>query len=462
MVGYDTFGSNTHQTGDATNHAGCWEMKRFIGIILTVGLLALSGAPVLAAIGLTDSYAAGDNSESLTWDRTQIRGQTWTAASSYQLAYVEIYMRRIGAPGDVVLNVRTMSGNVPSSTNLVSVQLAAGNVPIVNGWARFDIPAGTAVKIGGGSVYWWGVYAISGDQKSNYYAVRFDRGNGYKGGNVIDSSNGGGTWDTLATFDDLFRIYGDSPAVTAGTTPPPVVVFPPIAAPAPTLTPILTPLPTRIPALTPSPTPAPVPSPTPVLKPSPTPSPGAFPSATPAVASPSAPAATRVPSATPVTRPSPTVAATEVPPPAPVSTSPPAPPPVLSPPDPSPSMGGSESNSPALLIVLALIGGTITAAVAVRVLHNRGQVKSGSGRRVENMGSTGTGPARDSGLSHDSPAEPRAGLGEESPVIVPKADPGVQRLVLPKGSAVKAEIHLKPVPDPGKQDVGAAGEILKG
>lgn len=438
-------------------------MKRLTGIILTVGLLVLSGSPVLAAVGLTDSYAAGDNSESLTWDRTQIRGQTWTASSSYQLAYVEIYMRRIGAPGDAVLNIRAMSGNVPSTTNLVSVQVAAGSVPVVNGWTRFDIPAATGIKIGGGSMYWWGIYAISGDQKSNYYAVRFDRGNGYKGGNVIDSSNGGGTWDTLATFDDLFRIYGDSPAApTVGTIPPPVVVFPPIVAPAPTLTPILTPSPTRIPALTPSPTPSPVPSLTPVLKPSPTPSPGPSPSPTPAVVSPSAPAPTRVPSATPVTRPSPTAAATVVPPPAPVSTSPPAPAPVLSPAGPSPSGREPESDSPALLIVLALIGGSIIAAVTVRVLHSRGQVKSGSGRRVENRGTTRTGPARDSPTSDEAPAEPRAGLGEESLVIIPKADPGLQTLVLPKGRPIKAEIHLKPVSDPGKQDIGATGEILKG
>lgn len=96
------------------------------------------------------------------------------------------------------------------------------SIPGTNSWARFDIPTSTIIDIKAGSIYWWGIYAVSGAQEGHYYAVRFDKDNGYNGGLVTNWSSLKRIWVRSLDFDNLFRIYGDvaevTPVPTASTS----------------------------------------------------------------------------------------------------------------------------------------------------------------------------------------------------------------------------------------------------
>ena len=200
-------------------------MKRITGIIAVLALILISGVSVSAAESLKDSFATGDDNDSTTWAIAQIVGQTWTASSSYQLSSIELYMRRVGNPGNVILNIRTTTDGNPLSANLASIELVASSIPATNSWVRFDIPTSTIIDIEAGSIYWWGVYAASGNPEGNYYAIRFDKDNGYNGGHVTNWSSLKRIWAKSLGFDNLFRIYGEELITTMTVTETVTVVI---------------------------------------------------------------------------------------------------------------------------------------------------------------------------------------------------------------------------------------------
>jgi hypothetical protein len=365
-------------------------VKRFTAILsLVVITLVVSSVVVSAAAQIRDSFVTGDDNDSITWSPSQIIGQTWTASSSYQLSYLEIYMRRVGNPGSVVLLGRTTTGGDPSNTDAISLTLAANNIPLVNGWVRFDLPTASLINIDPGSVYWWGIYTDKGDEKGNYYAIRGDKDNGYAGGTAKNSlaTAAGNRLDTIPGLDNLFRIYGDA-----------------IISPSPT--PILTIIPTK--TLTVQ---------TATILPLPT-----------------------------VTIPTPT----STPPLTPTLT-----------PTPGPTIPTSKSSSPELFIVLGIIVCCLGLAGAVHVLNRKAKhakpLKDNYG--IKNVDIKSIEVTGDSGLSGEASSDPNTVLQAGNLQIQPKSDLGMQRLVLPKSNPIKIEICLKPVSDPGKQDITDAGLI---
>ncbi len=194
-------------------------MSRLTSIIslVSVFIIAFSGISVSAVSSLKDYYSTGDDNDSSLWMSYQIRGQTWTASSSYQLSYIEIYMCRVGNPSDVILYFRNTSDESPSATNLFSVQLSASNISTDKSWVRFDLPIGTAININTGSVYWWGISTVSDNSKSDYYVIRFDKDDGYNGGSVINSDDAGKNWVKSSGYDSLFQIYGEEAATETVT-----------------------------------------------------------------------------------------------------------------------------------------------------------------------------------------------------------------------------------------------------
>jgi hypothetical protein len=349
-------------------------VKRFAGIlVLVILVLIISSEAVLAASDLKDSFVTGDDSDSTTWSPSQIIGQTWTASSSYQLSYLEIYMRRVGNPGNAVLLGRTTTSGNPSSNNSFNLTLPASNVPLVNSWVRFDLPTTLIINISSGSVYWWGIYADGGDQRSNYYAIRFDSDNGYAGGTVKNSlAMAAGTgWDTTPDFDNLFGIFGDALI-------PPISTTVPTIPPAPTVT-----------GLT----------------------------------------ATMIPLST-VIIPTPTLI-------------------------PTPMSPTSESHSPVLLVILGIIAGFLGLVSVVYAITRKPKPIAPA------MNSYGINVIGDSRLSCEASSESQSVLQQGNVQIQPNSDPGAQKLVLPKSNAIKFEISLNPVSDPGKQDIGDAGSNLE-
>jgi hypothetical protein len=51
----------------------------------------------------------------------------------------------------------------------------------------------------------------------------------------------------------------------------------------------------------------------------------------------------------------------------------------------------------------------------------------------------------------------QAVLQQGNVIILPKSDPGTQKLVLPGSKAIKVEVRVNLVSDPGRQDIGETG-----
>ena len=152
---------------------------------------------------IKESLQTGDDSDSTTWEPSQIRGQRWTPSSGYSLTCIEVFMRRIGQPGNATLIVKATDGNEPIGPELAKVSVAASNIPMTNSWIKFDVQG---INLQSGKTYWWGIFAESGSSSSNFYALRADTNNGYPNGAMWNSSSG--VKQPFPLYDDLFSIYG--------------------------------------------------------------------------------------------------------------------------------------------------------------------------------------------------------------------------------------------------------------
>lgn len=226
------------------------KLYRLVSIIICI-LMITSYTAAYADTIQKDGFSTGDNSEVRTYSPNQVEGQTWLASSFYQAASMEVFIRRVGNPGDIVLNIRTMTGTEPADI-VADVRLTAGSIPQTNSWVRFSFPV---ININQGLTYWWGVYTASGDAVGNYYAIRTNIVNGFGSGSMLNSSNGGKTWSSISDSDCLFRIYSNELAASKTPLPIPTTVATPTILPTTAIIPVVTtsptpPTPTITPTLT--------------------------------------------------------------------------------------------------------------------------------------------------------------------------------------------------------------------
>jgi len=154
---------------------------------------------------IQDSWTTSDVGDSTTWDTSQIRGQRWTPTSAYRMSGIEVFMRKVGQPGNVVLVVRAADGSGPTGPELAHITLAANDVPLANSWVRFNF---SGVDLESGKTYCWGIYAESGSSPGNLYAIRYAANTGYSLGSMWNISSG--TLQSFPEYEDLFKVYGQS------------------------------------------------------------------------------------------------------------------------------------------------------------------------------------------------------------------------------------------------------------
>ena len=154
---------------------------------------------------IQDSWTTSDVGDSTTWDTSQIRGQRWTPTSAYRMSGIEVFMRKVGQPGNAVLVVRAADGSGPTGPELAHINLAANDVPLANSWVRFNF---SGVDLESGKTYCWGIYAESGSSPGNLYAIRYAANTGYSLGSMWNISSG--TLQSFPEYEDLFKVYGQS------------------------------------------------------------------------------------------------------------------------------------------------------------------------------------------------------------------------------------------------------------
>ena len=158
------------------------------------------------AYTLQEYYDTGDGTYtevySIRW-----RSQTFTDAIGFDLTRVAIKAYRIGAPGDVTMNIMATTSNKPSGDILGTVDVSANawTDNSAGDWYNFDFV--TPVTIPAATPYCF-VLSIPGGNVGNQVRWKIDTTGSYLGGYWVSSTNSGSTWTVNAGSDGMFRTYG--------------------------------------------------------------------------------------------------------------------------------------------------------------------------------------------------------------------------------------------------------------
>ncbi len=192
------------------------------------GLIALAGFCAIVTVGIpfvgasdsnqpiiVDVNERADRKDGTSWSPKQVTGELWAAYATYDMSYIEVTLRKDGAPGDVNLIIQEAPGGIPSGTNLTLLTIPAKNVPAWKSWIRFDV---SGVSIAQGKQYWFGIYATSGKAKTDQYALGMSDGS-YTDGIVLNRTDG--VWQPSESYDCLFRTFGTKVSKTTDRIIPP-------------------------------------------------------------------------------------------------------------------------------------------------------------------------------------------------------------------------------------------------
>ena len=136
-------------------------------------------------------------------------GQTFTTdAYATKLTSVDLCLDKILSPsGNFVVDIYAVDGsNHPTGSSLGTVTISASAVPTTAPYNWVTFTFSSAITVTPSTVYAIRATCISGDA-ANHIAWHYDNTAPYAGGNQVDSSDAGSTWNTDTTDDFMFRVY---------------------------------------------------------------------------------------------------------------------------------------------------------------------------------------------------------------------------------------------------------------
>jgi hypothetical protein len=152
--------------------------------------------------GLTQSIGE-DHDDDL--DNVIALGQTFDVGSAINLQEIEIYVRRVGTPPEVLkLAIHENPDESEPGASLASVDLQPAEIGEVNGWVKGTLSAPLALAAG--STYFL-VVSTTGVDRDNHYILPLDANMGYGAGVLKEKV--GSTWDDGPAGDLPFRIYAN-------------------------------------------------------------------------------------------------------------------------------------------------------------------------------------------------------------------------------------------------------------
>ena len=202
------------------------------GILSNVDVTTLVNNVSLVSTATIDQQNTSLNSGGFTVTTSQWMGQTFTPSISGVVPKLDINLfcgACSGSNPPVTVEIRSTSGGLPTGTVASTTTIAGfSSGSAVFYTATFNAPA----FLSAGTVYAIVVRLVTARTVGSY-AVTDNSFNPYAGGNVVFSTNAGGSWGALAGDDLGFKIYvntGFSPSGTlisatkdanplAGTTP---------------------------------------------------------------------------------------------------------------------------------------------------------------------------------------------------------------------------------------------------
>lgn len=183
--------------------------QRGLAVGLFASAVALAIVPSSDAGTLDQSQPAIWTTVSTPFSDTERDGQTFTSGITGALDQVDLAVGRAGPSitAPLVVEVRPVSGGVPSGPPLASVNVAAASVPETTFPSGFlSIPFASPAPVTAGVQYAIVVTSASCGFRDCYNQALNPLGDSYPAGAGIFSGNGGATWVPVG-FDFPFKTY---------------------------------------------------------------------------------------------------------------------------------------------------------------------------------------------------------------------------------------------------------------
>ncbi len=149
---------------------------------------------------------------------TQDFGQSFQISTDEFVNKVQLYIKKVGTPSSITVNIKTDSSGSPSSTVKTTGTLSASSVSTTYGWVNVTFT--TNPQLDAGTTYW--IVLDSSTNASNYYVIG-GNDNGYvSGASKIATSAGAWSNNSPSTIDGFFNLYtggltGKIDGITIGT-----------------------------------------------------------------------------------------------------------------------------------------------------------------------------------------------------------------------------------------------------
>ncbi len=151
-------------------------------------------------------------------NNTQDFGQSFQVSVDEVANKVQLYIKKVGTPSNITVNIKTDSSGSPSSTIKTTGTLSASSVSINYGWV--DVTFTTNPQLDAGTTYW--IVLDSATNASNYYVVGGNASGYASGASKIGTSAGAWSNNSPSTIDGFFNLYtggltGKIDGITVGT-----------------------------------------------------------------------------------------------------------------------------------------------------------------------------------------------------------------------------------------------------
>jgi hypothetical protein len=192
---------------------------------VVVGLLTiLLNAPVPAsATGTLDQSQTATSQAAVSAGGTSWVAQTFTAGITGGLDQVDLFLFRVGSPGDLTVQIQDVSEGVPSGSILASATVSEASVMQATGGANppftwVSVPLSPPAPVTAGTQYAIVLSAPNAPAGINFYGWSFVSFDPYAAGELMLSRTSGSTW---GDFADIFE--GTDTAFKTYVTPPPAL-----------------------------------------------------------------------------------------------------------------------------------------------------------------------------------------------------------------------------------------------
>ena len=194
------------------DHAAHQRMTRVVLPALAVGLAAFV-SPAGAAAGTLDQSQTVFNAFG-SFGGQRLVAQTFTAGLSGNQDQVDVHVRRDQPPmvtcfpgSGITVEIRTVTGGVPSNTTLATASVTATSVPTTFGWVSVPFTAPAAVTAG--TQYALVLSAPDASCDSNFFPYSWGAAgaNPYAAGTAYAKLDSSSAWLLQTNVDHMFKTY---------------------------------------------------------------------------------------------------------------------------------------------------------------------------------------------------------------------------------------------------------------